>query len=199
MAGYQQGGNADGVALALLDAARTILESDGLDHVTIRSVSAGAGVSTMNVYSRFGGKDGLLDVLFAEGHDELREQFEALPAGDLPATVRAIARTYRQFGLDRPARYELMFGGESRAFTPSERSVNVARRWMNSTVELLERAARFDGAEPSPAFDAVRVWTRLWVMLHGAYEFELGQVAASTIDWSEVSTDGVAALVEWLC
>ena len=198
MAGYQQGGEADAVATALLDAARAILEDQGLAHVTIRSVAARAGVSTMNVYSRFGGKDGLLDVLFAEGHDLLGEQLERLPDDDLPNTVRAIAKTYREFAIDHPSRYELMFGGESRAFTPSEKSVVAARRWMSNTVVRLERAARFGGAEPSPKFDAVRVLSRLWAMLHGAVEFEFGRVAASFVDWSEVSTEGVTAIVDGL-
>ena len=55
----------------------------------MRSVAVGAGVSTMNVYSRFGGKDGLLDVLYREGFEALGAELSAIREPDLAKRVLA--------------------------------------------------------------------------------------------------------------
>src|SRR5690606_38802919 len=111
--------NDDTVAERLVDSARRLLADGGLHQVTMRSVAVGAGVSTMNVYSRFGGKDGLLDVLYREGFDTLGQRLAAIDEPDLPSQIRAFAATYRAFALEHPARYELLFGGVARNFQPS--------------------------------------------------------------------------------
>ena len=45
-------------------AAEALLEEEGIDGVQVREVAERAGTSTMGVYSRFGGKAGLLDSLY---------------------------------------------------------------------------------------------------------------------------------------
>ena len=62
----------DETRATLLDAARTLLEADGPAALTVRRIAAEAGMSTMNVYSRFGGKDGVVDELYCEGFHRLR-------------------------------------------------------------------------------------------------------------------------------
>jgi AcrR family transcriptional regulator len=111
----------------------------------MRSVAIGAGVSTMNVYSRFGSKDGLLDVIYREGFETLGRRLGAIVEPDLPSEIRAFAATYRAFALEHPARYELMFGGEGRGFRPTAASSEVARG------VLAAIAARLHASEPSGA------------------------------------------------
>ena len=56
---------------ALLAAAHDLLATEGPAALTVRRIAAAAGMSTMNVYSRFGGKDGVLDELFIDGFRRL--------------------------------------------------------------------------------------------------------------------------------
>ena len=72
----------DETGRALLTAAHDLLASDGPTALTVRRIAGAAGVSTMNVYSRFGGKDGVLDELFAEGFRRLGERMEETPSTD---------------------------------------------------------------------------------------------------------------------
>lgn len=189
----------DRVAERLIDSARRLLLDGGLDQVTMRSVALGAGVSTMNVYSRFGGKDGLLDVLYREGFDELGSRLAAVDSPDLPGQIRAFAATYRAFALEHPARYELMFGGEGRGFRPTAESAAAARD------VLATIAATFDAATESGEFrlpdgvDAVQAAAALWAMCHGSIVLQTGSVADSIVDWSSVAATGVDALVERYC
>jgi AcrR family transcriptional regulator len=63
----------------LLDVARTLLETEGPEALTVRRIAATAQLSTMNVYSRFGGKDGIIDELYSEGFHRLRARIAKHP------------------------------------------------------------------------------------------------------------------------
>lgn len=189
----------DTVAARLVDSARRLLAEGGLDQVTMRSVAIGAGVSTMNVYSRFGGKDGLLDMLYREGFDTLGQRLADTDEPDLPSQIRAFAATYRTFALEHPARYELMFGGVSRSFRPSEESAVVARRVLATIAMRFDEAIERGELKLPAGVDAVQVAAMLWAMCHGALVFETGSVAESLLDWSVVSMAGVDALIDRYC
>jgi AcrR family transcriptional regulator len=190
------GGVDDAVAERLVESARRLLVEAGLDQVTMRSVAVGAGVSTMNVYSRFGGKDGLLDVLYREGFEALGARLAAIDQGDLASQIRAFAATYRAFALEQPARYELMFGGEGRGFRPSPESAEVARQVLARIAALIGAASERGEVRLPSGADAVQVAATLWAMCHGALVFETGSVADSLLDWSVVSAAGVDALID---
>lgn len=68
----------------LLSAASTLLADEGPEALTVRRIAATAGVSTMGVYSRFGGKDGVVDALFREGFDGLLAAMLEAPTTDDP-------------------------------------------------------------------------------------------------------------------
>ena len=77
-------GARDGVGRALLAAAHRLLAEDGPSALTVRRLAAAAGVSTMNVYSRFGGKDGVVEELFVDGFRRLSAQMAHAPVTDDP-------------------------------------------------------------------------------------------------------------------
>lgn len=189
----------DAVAARLVESARRLLEEGGLDQVTMRSVAIGAGVSTMNVYSRFGGKDGLLDVLYREGFETLGAELGSIDEPNLPAQLRSFARAYRRFALEHPARYELMFGGDARGFSPSDTSAAVARQVLATIADRIT-AASADGEIEFPlGTEPVEVAAVFWAMCHGALVFETGSVADTLLDWSTVAAAGVDALIERYC
>lgn len=189
----------DPIATRLVESARRLLAEGGLDEVTMRSVAIGAGLSTMNVYSRFGGKDGLLDVLFREGFEQLGDELAAIDEPDLPSQLRSSAAAYRRFALEHPARYELMFGGEGRGFALSEESAAIARNVLATIAVRFAAAAETGEIDSPPGTDPVKVAAVFWAMCHGALAFESKGVAAAMVDWAEVSSAGVDALIERYC
>src|SRR4051812_15785478 len=61
----------DETSTAILEAAGTLLAKEGAEALTVRRIAAAAGCSTMGLYSRFGGKDGVVEHLFIEGFQQL--------------------------------------------------------------------------------------------------------------------------------
>src|SRR5689334_8224639 len=78
--------------------------------ITLRSLVAGTGVSTMAVYTWFGGMDGMWKALRQEGFTRLADRLAAVtmstdPVRDLTALVAA----YLGNALDHPDLYRVMF------------------------------------------------------------------------------------------
>ena len=94
---------------ALLDAAERIVETDGIEALTVRRVAEEVRTTTRAVYTIYGSKDGLVVALGRRAFDLLGAAVEALPATDDPAAdlVEAGARVFRRFALDHPALYRV--------------------------------------------------------------------------------------------
>ncbi|MGB3334829.1 MAG: TetR/AcrR family transcriptional regulator [Mycobacterium sp.] len=97
----------------LLAAALVLLDQHGPDALQTRKVAGTAGTSTMAVYTHFGGMPQLIAAIAEEG---LRQFDVALtiPATDDPvADLLATGIVYRNFAIERPHLYRLMFGSTS--------------------------------------------------------------------------------------
>lgn len=89
----------------LLEAAERIIDTDGLDALSVRRVADEVGVTTRAVYSLFGSKDALLIALGARAFHLLRAALDTLPATNDPASdlVEGGVIFFRRFVLDHPA------------------------------------------------------------------------------------------------
>jgi AcrR family transcriptional regulator len=187
-----------------LDAALRVLVDDGVNGLTVRSVAEAAGASTIAVYTRFGGRSGLLDSLYERTFDLLRESLEALPppSSDPEGDILAFAMTYRRFALESPARYALMFERPVTEFSPDPSlRVAVLEKIFALLVKRVERTSR-------PGADDVRLGYLLWTAMHGLVSNELTQQARGPIpgwflrpteDANEpVYLEGVSAMIAGL-
>lgn len=78
--------------------------------VTLRSLVAGTGVSTMAVYTHFGGMDGLWKALRQQGFVHLAERFAAVgTTGDPVADLTRLLAEYTRNALEHPDLYRVMF------------------------------------------------------------------------------------------
>lgn len=131
----------DASSIALLDAARQLLETDGLPALTVRRVADLAGCTTMQVYSRFGGKEGLLRALFDEGFALLAQAQQAVPSNLPPAErVCQLCAQYLQMARQYPHHYALMLGGHSKEFEPPPKSRQQALQTLMHLVDTVELA-----------------------------------------------------------
>ena len=131
----------DETADALIKAARDIFELDGLSALSVRKVANAAGCTTMQVYSRFGGKDGIVQILFDEGFQLLAEAQNAVPS-DLPADIRVakLCHAYLRIAREKPKHYALMLGGHSDDFRPSREFGAKAMATLSYLIETVEMA-----------------------------------------------------------
>src|SRR5512146_1043345 len=99
---------------ALLDAARAILEEEGLQALSLRAVARKAGVSHAAPYRHYPNHEALLVELAMEGFEELRRAIET--AGSVPFDkvdrITNIGGAYMRFASKRPALAQLMFGSQ---------------------------------------------------------------------------------------
>ncbi|MEM9066983.1 MAG: TetR/AcrR family transcriptional regulator [Myxococcota bacterium] len=163
----------DDVARALRDAASQLLTIHGPTGLSVRAVATAAGQTTMAVYSRFGGKAGLLDALYQEGFGVLADAQAAVPESEDPLRdLEKLLMRYRHTALVHAAHYALMFGGKG--FTPSDASRQVA--W--STFEhLAGRVKRCQDAAQLAPGDPLKIAHAIFALCHGLVAVEMEGMA----------------------
>ena len=89
-----------------------------------------------SLYEYFESKHALYDAMFADGNRQLLERIDTLTLPQNPRTaLKKFMETFVAFGLEDPARCELLFERHVPGFTPSPESYSLAE-------EVLGRAAR---------------------------------------------------------
>jgi AcrR family transcriptional regulator len=88
-----------------------LLEREGLQALSARNLAAEAGTSTMAVYTHFGGMTALIDAIASEAFVRFTKALTEVPETDDPvADFLVMGVRYREFALENPRRYQLMFG-----------------------------------------------------------------------------------------
>ncbi|MDK1344692.1 TetR/AcrR family transcriptional regulator [Streptomyces sp. 378] len=99
----------------LLDIAAQLLESHGVEALTIRAVATRAGVSPPAVYLHFASKRELVHAACLRVWSSLFSEMEAV-SREIPDPVTALYETcvaYIAFGLRHPSQYRLVMAGEA--------------------------------------------------------------------------------------
>ena len=158
----------------LLAAAEAVLVRDGPGGLTVRAVAAEAGIATMGVYNRLGGKDGLVDALLIKGFDRLRDAVDAAINDTAEPSMRAprlfaCGRNYRRFALDNPHFYAIMFEDAILHSRDNEEVAEHATAAFGALVRVVELAA---AAALLAAPDPVETAQQIWSTVHGAVAAE---------------------------
>ena len=154
----------------MLRAASTLLRDEGPEALTVRRIAAAAECSTMGVYSRFGGKDGVVDALFREGFELLHDTLDAVEQTDDPvADLARGARAYRDLALAHDTHYAIMFAKAVPGFEASAASREVALGSFLVLVRMVERATDAGQLEGDPTVIAAAIWATV----HGIASLEI--------------------------
>ncbi len=186
----------DAVGVTLLDAAGHILAEEGAGALTVRRIASDAGMSTMNVYSRFGGKHGVVEHLFLQGFALLAHSMGEVPvSADPVADLRECGLAYRRFALEHSTLYAVMFEKAVPDWEPSWAALESGLATLQHLADRILRcmqAGRFRTAEP------LHVAGIVWSTCHGAVSLELKQKLAIALDWEAVYRDACDVLVRGL-
>jgi AcrR family transcriptional regulator len=179
---------------ALLQAARSCFADAGFAGLSLRRVAQRAGCTTMAVYTRFGGKDGLVQVLFDEGFDQLRQAQAALDPGLAPtARVVALCLAYRQTAHAFPHHYALMLGAHGTGFEPSAPSRQRSAATLTTLVDAV--AATLPKTRQRQA-QAMALAHRVLALCHGWVSLEqMGLLTAKPAAQQKAFTQAVNALL----
>jgi AcrR family transcriptional regulator len=153
--------------------------------VTLRSLVAGTGVSTMAVYTYFGGMPGLWRAVRQEGFTRLRARLAALPATDDPVhDLAALGAAYAGNAVEHPSLYRAMFDAVADLEDPA-----AADAVFGVLVAATGRAR--DAGRFRHDVDPASLATRWWLAGHGL----LSLVAQGVIPRSDVATHSIETTV----
>ncbi|MFD8001703.1 TetR/AcrR family transcriptional regulator [Streptomyces mirabilis] len=171
----------DDAAERLVRAAISLLAEQGPSAVKARTVASASGLSTMVVYSHFGGIPELMRAVADHGFRELGAAFAQVPVTDDPiADLFAMALTCRRVARENPHLYDLMFGLSTRAtYRPlSDADLRLSGRspafrdahaHVTAACARLVHSGRVEQQEPEV------IAAQLWSLVHGYITLELAE------------------------
>ncbi|MGH3721201.1 MAG: TetR/AcrR family transcriptional regulator [Pseudonocardiaceae bacterium] len=185
----------DALRIRLLDAAGSLLTSEGPDALSLRRLAAAADTSTSAVYALFGGKPGILRELFTEAFTRLAAQLDTVaPSEDPLADLLALGRAYRASALADPHLYAVMFGSPVPGFEPTRQDYTHAEATFTPLLDTVRRAL---AAGLLADADANLIATALWATVHGLVSLELrGAMPAGAVPPGELFETAMRANVD---
>jgi AcrR family transcriptional regulator len=153
---------------AVVSAARTILERDGLAGLTMQAVALAVGVRAPSLYKRVASREALVGLIVDATALELGDEVDAVVTGaDAAADLRDLVGAFRAFAHRNPATYPLLF---------EPRLGGVSTQTRVQAVDAVRRVAgRLAGAERElPAARMVVAWANGFVTMELAGAFQLG-------------------------
>ena len=158
----------------IVDAAISIVTAAGPQALTTRRLAEAAGVTTMTIYTRFGGMESVSSAVFNVGFAQLTERLRAVEAtGTAAQDVLESCRAYRRFGVENPGLYSIMF---ERATVLDPESTSSAAG--ESFDELVQRISRLVGTDGRSATVHAHAYG-LWALCHGLVNLETTGMGAS--------------------
>jgi AcrR family transcriptional regulator len=153
---------------ALLTAAETVLEREGLGGLTLRAVAREAGVSHAAPTHHFGDLTGLVSELAAIGFRQFNAAMAAAGAIDAPPLFKAMARAkaYVAYAQARPGMYGLMFRTERLDMTrPSlHEAASASFAGLAGAVGVSRQE---QGADEALSLEQAAAIARAWSLVHG--------------------------------
>jgi AcrR family transcriptional regulator len=124
---------------ALLEEALRIIQTEGVERLTLRAVGERLGVSRTALYRHFADKQALLAAVGREGFRTLRlalqEAWEREGRGR--AGFDAMGQAYVRFAVEHPSHYRVMFGGFIESCSKDEEFVREATGAFQVLVDAL--------------------------------------------------------------
>jgi AcrR family transcriptional regulator len=154
----------------IIKAGRDIIETDGIDGLTMQSIAARVGVRAPSLYKRIRSRNDLLRLVGNDVAAELTAELEAAVGGKDPRRdLAALANTFRRFASRNPGAYSLIFApltDDARA--DPDWSVKASAPIINATQRL---AGTDDALE---AARTVVAWANGFIAMELAGSFRLG-------------------------
>jgi AcrR family transcriptional regulator len=142
--------------------------------VTLRALVEGTGVSTMAVYTHFGGMSGLWSAVRQEGFTRLTTYLAAVrPSSDPIADLAALGAAYVSNALTSPALYRAMFDVTAELEDP-QAAADTFQVLVSGAARARHAGRLADTCEPEA------VATQLWASGHGLIMLVLGGVLPRT-------------------
>jgi AcrR family transcriptional regulator len=166
-------GQGERLRVSLMDAARELLlELGDQEKLSVRAVTARAGVSPNALYLHFADKDELLSAVMIASYTELRTFLRAAvpPEASPVEQLRAYGCAYWEFARQRPGIYRVLFMTKVRAGVPvpARGAPPGLDEGVDTFNDLLQIVTRCLPDGPEPFTQSAYIWAGLhgYVALH---------------------------------
>lgn len=122
----------------ILERAWALARDQGIAGVSLHALARELGIRQPSLYEYFSSKNALYDAMFADGNQKLIERLDALRLPRDPRTaLKRFLSEFVTFGLEDPARFELLFQRHVPGFSPSSESYVLAQEVLGRGVEAI--------------------------------------------------------------
>ncbi|WP_201547052.1 TetR/AcrR family transcriptional regulator [Psychrobacter sp. Pi2-1] len=171
----------------ILNAASELFLEGGGAALSVRAISKRAGLSTIGIYSHFQGKQGILDALYIEGFNLVREAMDVIPDEGRASKEQVLEACtgYLNVGEQHEAHYRLIFGESDAGYQPSEEAT-AAR---DSAFAKLVRVAGSYLTDSSSMTERRQIALDIWAIVHGYVSISHHVVFADEpeLDWKTMA------------
>ncbi|MBH0006603.1 TetR/AcrR family transcriptional regulator [Psychrobacter sp. SWN149] len=179
----------------ILNAASELFLEGGGDGLSVRAISKRAGLSTIGIYSHFQGKQGILDALYIEGFNLVRDAMNVIPDGKAnKEQVLEACLGYLNVGEKYEAHYRLIFGESDAGYQPSIEAI-AAR---DSAFSKLVRVAGSYLPDGATIEERRQIALDIWAIVHGYVSISHHMVFTDDIklDWKSMALRVVAVQLD---
>ena len=126
---------------SIVASAWKLAREHGIAGVSLHALARDVGMRQPSLYEYFDSKHALYDAMFADGNRQLLRRLESLTLPRDPrAALKKFMAAFVTFGLEDPARYELLFERHVPGFTPSPESYALAEEALGRAGKAMHEA-----------------------------------------------------------
>jgi len=183
----------------ILDAARELFATEGIDSVTMRRIAERIEYSPTAIYFHFRDKESLLAELcdcdfrnFAHGFTVIAQ----IP--DPVERLRTAGKAYVEFGLMNPSHYRLMFMTPKPAHKVDESTKGNPEEDAYAFLKGILADLMASGRMRDELTDIDLVSQSIWSMIHGVISLEIAKCNDPWVDWRTIEsrTEFVVEMIE---
>jgi len=174
----------------IIDAARKLFVSRGVEAVTMREIAKRIGYSATSIYLHFVDKEALLRAILDTDMLALATSLkEILAIVDPVERMYALGQGYAQFALTHPNHYRLMFMAERTPCNPAESSLqqNNAEQDAYFLLKTVVNDVFVAGHFRDDLQDVDLIAQTIWAGTHGVCSLQINMAEDKWVNWSDIS------------
>jgi AcrR family transcriptional regulator len=174
----------------IIDAARALFVSRGVDAVTMREIAKRIGYSATSIYLHFADKEAVLRAILDTDMLALATSLKnILLIADPIERMYALGRGYAEFALTHPNHYRLMFMAERTPCDPVESSLqqNNAEQDAYFQLKTVVNDVYAAGYFKADLQDVDLIAQTIWAGVHGVCSLQINMAEDKWVHWSDIS------------
>ncbi len=179
----------------ILKAASELFLKGGVAALSVRAIAKRAGMSTINIYSHFQGKQGILDTLYIEGFEKVSAAMDIDMTRHSPREAIVLGmKHYLDIAEQYNAHYRLIFGEADPSYTPSPDARQAGIAAFERLVTLTSSFLPKDASRTRKQEFALTLWATLhgFVRLHGNAVSELVDIS----NWRQMTLEAAIRQID---